>query len=86
MRKSANADWTLLPLPSSSSSSRQLAIRALLEVVESGAKSIEVGVMRHARPMEMIDQAKLEEIVAQIAAEKEAEAGAAGAGAGAAGR
>jgi hypothetical protein len=55
-------------------------------VVESGAKSIEVGVMRHARPMEMIDQAKLEEIVAQIAAEKEAEAGAAGAGAGAAGR
>jgi 20S proteasome subunit alpha 4 len=62
----------------------KLAVRALLEVVESGAKSIEVGVMRHRRPMEMVDAAQIEAIVAQITAEKEAEGagGAAGAGAG----
>ena len=77
-RASERNTRALTPVPPS----RQLAIRALLEVVESGAKSIEVGVMRHGRPMEMVDQAKLEEIVAQIAAEKEAEASAAGAGAG----
>ena len=31
----------------------QVPVRALLEVVESGSKSIEVGIMRHKQPMEM---------------------------------
>ena len=57
----------------------KLAVRALLEVVESGAKSIEVGIMRQGRPMEMADLAKIEEVVAQITAEKEAEGGGAAA-------
>ena len=39
----------------------KLAVRALLEVVESGAKSIEVGIMRHKQPMEMVSQEKIEE-------------------------
>ena len=55
-------------------------MRALLEVVESGAKSIEIGVMRRARPMEMVDAAKIEALVKQLADEKEAEAAGAGAG------
>lgn len=58
----------------------KLAVRALLEVVESGAKSIEIGVMRRARPMEMVDAAKIEALVKQLADEKEAEAAGAGAG------
>ena len=52
----------------------KLAVRALLEVVESGAKSIEIGVMRKGVPMEMVDAAKVEAIVKQSETEKEAEA------------
>ena len=58
-----------------------LAVRALLEVVESGAKSIEIGVMRRGAPMAMVPEADIEAIVKRIEAEK-AEAEAAGGGGG----
>jgi 20S proteasome subunit alpha 4 len=52
----------------------RLAVRALLEVVESGAKSIDVGVMRAGRGMEMVPEATIAELVKSIEAEKTAEA------------
>ncbi len=53
----------------------QLAVRALLEVVEAGAKNIEVAVVRRgAAGMELLPEAELERIVKQIEAEKDAAA------------
>ena len=58
----------------------KLAVRALLEVVESGAKSIEVGVLRGGVAMEMVTEARLEALAAEIEKEKaEAEGGGGGA-------
>jgi hypothetical protein len=37
-----------------------------MEVVESGAKSIEVGIMRRGVPMEMASEARIEALVAAI--------------------
>lgn len=54
-----------------------LAVRALLEVVESGAKSIELCIMKHKAPMEVVPEAAIEAVVKVIEAEK-AEAEAAG--------
>ncbi|XP_052865655.1 proteasome subunit alpha type-7-1 [Anopheles bellator] len=51
-----------------------LAIRALLEVVQSGQKNLEVAVMRRDRPMTMLDTATIENYVKTIEAEKEEEA------------
>lgn len=51
----------------------KLAVRALLEVVESGAKSIELAVMKHKAPMSTLPEPELEAIVAAIEAEKAAE-------------
>lgn len=60
----------------------KLSIRALLEVVESGAKSIELAVMVHGKPMELVPEAAIEEVVRAIEAEKAAaEAGGSDAGA-----
>lgn len=71
---------------------QKLAVMALLEVVESGAKSIEMAIMRAGRPMEMVSEADVAALVSRVEAEKAAEAaeaggeeaagGAAGAGAG----
>jgi 20S proteasome subunit alpha 4 len=58
----------------------RLAVRALLEVVESGAKSIEIGVMRKGKAMEMIASEKIEAIVAALEREKEENKDGAGAG------
>ncbi len=52
----------------------RLSVRALLEVVESGAKSIEIGVMRKGAPMRMVREEDIEALVKSIEAEKEAEA------------
>ena len=49
----------------------RLAVRALLEVVESGAKSIEIGVMRKGKAMEMVAADKIEAVVAALEREKE---------------
>jgi len=52
----------------------KLAVRALLEVVQSGAKNLEVAIMADKQPMQMMDMESLEKIVAQIEKEKEEEA------------
>ncbi|EAA11369.3 proteasome subunit alpha type-7-1 [Anopheles maculipalpis] len=51
-----------------------LAIRALLEVVQSGQKSLEVAVMRRDEPMKMLDAQTIEEYVKKIELAKEEEA------------
>eukprot|EP00245_Coleochaete_scutata_P000157 TRINITY_DN10160_c0_g1_i1.p1 TRINITY_DN10160_c0_g1~~TRINITY_DN10160_c0_g1_i1.p1 ORF type:complete len:249 (-),score=57.07 TRINITY_DN10160_c0_g1_i1:577-1323(-) len=50
----------------------KLAIRALLEVVESGGKNIEIAVMTREAGMKILDDAEVEVIVAEIEAEKAA--------------
>jgi len=52
----------------------RLSVKALLEVVESGAKSIELAVMRNGAVMEMLSEERIEEVVKAIEAEKAAEA------------
>jgi 20S proteasome alpha/beta subunit len=56
----------------------KLAVKALLEVVESGAKSIEIGIMRKGEGMTMMTEADISTVVEGIEAEKKAEAEAAG--------
>ncbi|XP_059473042.1 proteasome subunit alpha type-7-1-like [Neocloeon triangulifer] len=52
----------------------KLAIRALLEVVQSGLKNLEVAVMRKDAPLEMLDAEKINQYVTEIEKEKEEEA------------
>lgn len=52
----------------------KLAIRALLEVVQSGRKNLEIAVMKRGEPMKMLDADKIDEYVAEIEKEKEEEA------------
>lgn len=52
----------------------KLAIKALLEVVQSGQKNLEVAVMKRNQPMQMLDVATIEKYVAIIEKEKEEEA------------
>jgi len=51
----------------------KLAIRALLEVVQSGQKNLEIAVMRKGEPMVMLDGNAIEEYVNMIEKEKEEE-------------
>lgn len=55
-----------------------LAVKALLEVVEAGAKSIEIGIMRKDTGLTMMTEAEVAAIVEVIEAKKKAEADAAG--------
>ncbi|KAJ8771040.1 hypothetical protein K2173_023365 [Erythroxylum novogranatense] len=50
----------------------KLAIRALLEVVESGGKNIEVAVMTREHGLRQLEEAEIDAIVAEIEAEKAA--------------
>ncbi|MPC19086.1 Proteasome subunit alpha type-7-like [Portunus trituberculatus] len=52
----------------------KLVVKALLEVVQSGAKNVEVAIMRPNQPMRMLDIDSLEKIVGEIEKEKEEEA------------
>jgi len=52
----------------------KLAIRALLEVVQSGSKNVEIAVARRNRPLEMLSGEEIERIMAEIEKENEAEA------------
>lgn len=52
----------------------KLAIRALLEVVQSGQKNLEIAVMKRGQPMIMLDTDSIEKYVTQIEKEKEEEA------------
>jgi len=52
----------------------KLAIRALLEVVQSGGKNLELAIMRSGQPLQMMDVEKIDEYVKQVEKEKEEEA------------
>eukprot|EP00658_Telonema_sp_P-2_P056542 TRINITY_DN449_c0_g1_i1.p1 TRINITY_DN449_c0_g1~~TRINITY_DN449_c0_g1_i1.p1 ORF type:complete len:295 (+),score=98.35 TRINITY_DN449_c0_g1_i1:87-971(+) len=54
----------------------KLTIQSLMEVVESGSKNIEVAVMRHGQPLEVLPEEQVEAVCQQIEADKaEKEAG-----------
>lgn len=48
----------------------RLAIKSLLEVVQTGAKNIEIAVMRPGEPMDIVDAERLDTVVTSIEAEK----------------
>ena len=52
----------------------KLSIRALLEVVQSGQKNLEIAVMQKGQPMVMLDSVTIEKYVTEIEKEKEEEA------------
>lgn len=52
----------------------QLTIKSLLEVVQTGAKNIEIAVMAPGKPMEMLPADQIETYVKAIEAEKQEEA------------
>jgi len=51
-----------------------LAIKALMEVVQSGGKNLEVAVMEKGKPIRMLPVEEIESYVKQVEAEREAEA------------
>mmetsp|Transcript_38143 Transcript_38143/g.63988 ORF Transcript_38143/g.63988 Transcript_38143/m.63988 type:complete len:191 (+) Transcript_38143:19-591(+) len=51
----------------------KLAVKALLEVVESGAKNIEISYMTPGEPMKTLEASKVEAMCKEIEAAKEAE-------------
>lgn len=70
----------------------ELTIKSLLEVVQTGAKNIEIAIMAPGKSIEMLAAEEIEKIVGKINEEKDAEAsqrrggrGAAGAAAGGSG-
>nr|QBH74326.1 proteasome subunit alpha type [Thermobia domestica] len=52
----------------------KLAIRALLEVVQSGQKNLEIAVMERGHPLKMLNAEEIEAYVQEIEKEKEEEA------------
>jgi len=52
----------------------KLAIKALLEVVQSGGKNLEVAVMREGSGLQMLEVAEIEKVVKIVEKEKEEEA------------
>ena len=49
----------------------KLVIKALLEVVQSGGKNIELAVMRRDQPLKILNPEEIEKYVAEIEKEKE---------------
>jgi len=52
----------------------KLALKALLEVVQSGGKFMEIALMKNGEPLRMLEQSIIEEYIAEIEKEKEEEA------------
>ncbi|XP_067650799.1 proteasome subunit alpha type-7-like [Haliotis asinina] len=52
----------------------KLTLKALLEVVQSGGKNMEVAVMRRGQPLKMLDSEEIEKYITEIEKEKEEEA------------
>lgn len=61
-------------LVSSDKETIKLALKALLEVVQSGSKNMEVAVMRRGQRLEMLKTEELDEYMREIEKEKEEEA------------
>jgi len=51
----------------------ELTIKSLLEVVQTGAKNIEIAIMAPGKSVEMLEPAAIEKIVEKINSEKDAE-------------
>lgn len=49
----------------------RLVVRALLEVVDSGAKNMEIAILRHGAAVSMIPEAELQSIITDIEREQE---------------
>ena len=54
----------------------ELAIKSLLEVVQTGAKNIEIAIMAPGKEVEMLGSEDIEGVVEKINSEKESEASA----------
>lgn len=52
----------------------KLALKALLEVVQSGSRNMEVAVMRRREPLRILDASELDGLIQEIEKEKEEEA------------
>jgi 20S proteasome subunit alpha 4 len=52
----------------------KLTIKSLLEVVQTGAKNIEIAISAPGKPLEMLDTAEIEKYVESINTEKQEEA------------
>lgn len=52
----------------------QLTVKSLLEVVQTGAKNIEIAIMAPGKPMELLPAEQIEDYVKAIEAEKQEEA------------
>jgi len=61
-------------LVSSERETIKLALKALLEVVQSGSKNMEVAVMRRKQPLEILTTDVLDDMIKEIEKEKEEEA------------
>jgi 20S proteasome subunit alpha 4 len=52
----------------------KLALRALLEVIQTGAKNVELAIMKRGEPLKPIETEEIEKLIKQIEKEKEEEA------------
>lgn len=52
----------------------KLALKALLEVVQSGGKNMEIAIMRNNKPMKIMEVEEVEKYIAEIEKEREEEA------------
>jgi len=68
---SSTTSATAIPL--SEAAALHLIVSSLLEVVESGGKNIEIGIVRKGEGLVMMDQDKVDELSKRISAEKEKE-------------
>ena len=57
----------------SETESIKLAVRALLEVVESGSKNVEVAVVRFKQPLKFLNDDDVDKYVAEIEKQKQEE-------------
>lgn len=52
----------------------KLALKALVEVVQSGSKSVELAVMKKGEPLKLLSQEKIDSLMAEVEADRAAEA------------
>ncbi|CAD5111008.1 DgyrCDS360 [Dimorphilus gyrociliatus] len=52
----------------------KLALKALMEVVQSGSKNVELAIMRRGEPLKMLDVDELDKYITEVEKEKEEEA------------